>query len=204
MGLIPRRSRTWLTIRSCGGPSATFRSGRFCRVESIRPRRASLASAGRGDLPTFTVSFDDPRFNEGPQAAAVAAELGLPHHDIRVRLDQLPGLVDDYLDCYEQPYADTSGLRQCCCVARSGATCGWRCVEMGGTSVLVATLDTAGSVGHCLPGSGRGCFERLRGGWPAAAIVDVATGLPVGSGNGMRPACTPRSCEAGTSHHWPG
>ena len=87
-------------------PVGTFLSG---GVDSSLVA-ASLASAGRGDLPTFTVSFDDPRFNEGPQAAAVAAELGLPHHDIRVRLDQLPGLVDDYLDCYEQPYADTSGL----------------------------------------------------------------------------------------------
>ena len=87
-------------------PVGTFLSG---GVDSSLVA-ASLASAGRGDLPTFTVSFDDPRFNEGPQAAAVAAELGLAHHDIRVRLDQLPELVDDYLDCYEQPYADTSGL----------------------------------------------------------------------------------------------
>jgi len=87
-------------------PVGTFLSG---GVDSSLVA-ASLASAGRGDLPSFTVSFDDPRFNEGPQAAAVAAQLGLPHHDIRVRLDQLPGLVDDYLDCYEQPYADTSGL----------------------------------------------------------------------------------------------
>mgnify|MGYP002847285403 FL=1 len=87
-------------------PVGTFLSG---GVDSSLVA-ASLASAGRSDLPTFTVSFDDPGFDEGPQAAAIATELNLPHHDIRVQMDQLPGLVDDYLDCYEQPYADTSGL----------------------------------------------------------------------------------------------
>ena len=51
-------------------PVGTFLSG---GVDSSLVA-ASLASAGRGDLPSFTVSFDDPRFNEGPQAAAVAAQ----------------------------------------------------------------------------------------------------------------------------------
>ncbi|MDP7275386.1 MAG: asparagine synthase (glutamine-hydrolyzing) [Planctomycetaceae bacterium] len=87
-------------------PVGTFLSG---GVDSSLVA-ASLASSGHGRLPSFTVSFDEPRFNEGPEAAAVAAQLGLPHRDIRVRIDELPGLVDDYLDCYEQPYADTSGL----------------------------------------------------------------------------------------------
>ena len=87
-------------------PLGTFLSG---GVDSSLVA-AALAEGGRGELPAFTVSFDEPGYNEGPQAAAVADWLGLPHHDIRLQLDTLPQLVDDFLDCYEQPYADTSGL----------------------------------------------------------------------------------------------
>lgn len=71
---------------------------------------AALADGGHRDLPVFTVSFDESRYDEAPHAAAIAAHLGLSHQVISVDLDRLPELVDDYLDCYEQPYADTSGL----------------------------------------------------------------------------------------------
>ena len=87
-------------------PVGTFLSG---GVDSSLVA-AALADSDRSDLPAFTVSFDEPRYNEGPQAAAVAEWLGLPHHDIRLPVESLPQLVDDFLDCYEQPYADTSGI----------------------------------------------------------------------------------------------
>jgi len=71
---------------------------------------ASLAAGGRRELPAFTVSFDESKYDEAPHAAAIASHLGLSHQVISVDLERLPELVDDYLDCYEQPYADTSGL----------------------------------------------------------------------------------------------
>jgi len=71
---------------------------------------ASLAEGGRRDVPVFTVSFAESKYDEAPHAAAIASHLGLSHQVIPVDLEGLPDLVDDYLDCYEQPYADTSGL----------------------------------------------------------------------------------------------
>ncbi len=87
-------------------PLGTFLSG---GVDSSLVA-ASLAANHRKDLPTFTVSFDEADYNEGPFAAGIARHLDLPHRDIRVDLGELPELIDDFLDCYEQPYADTSGL----------------------------------------------------------------------------------------------
>ena len=71
---------------------------------------AQIQASRRPGLPTYTVSFEDSRYNEAPFAARVAEHLGLPNTDIRISARQLPNLVDDYLDCYEQPYADTSGF----------------------------------------------------------------------------------------------
>ncbi len=87
-------------------PLGTFLSG---GVDSSLVA-ASLSALGHGELPVFTVSFDESKYDEAPHAAAIAKHLGLPHQVISVDLDSLPDLVDDYLDCYEQPYADTSGL----------------------------------------------------------------------------------------------
>ena len=87
-------------------PLGTFLSG---GVDSSLVA-ASLAEGGRRDLPVFTVSFDESKYDEAPHAAAIAGHLGLAHQVIPIDLEGLPDLVDDYLDCYEQPYADTSGL----------------------------------------------------------------------------------------------
>ncbi len=87
-------------------PLGTFLSG---GVDSSLVA-ASLAAGGQGQLPVFTVSFDEASHDESLHAEAIAAHLGLTHHVIPVRTSTLPGLLGDFLDCYEQPYADTSGL----------------------------------------------------------------------------------------------
>lgn len=71
---------------------------------------ALLKSTGRSDLPMFTVSFRDGAADESPFAAEVAKHLGLSHRILPLDESRLPELIDDYLDCYEQPYADSSGL----------------------------------------------------------------------------------------------
>lgn len=71
---------------------------------------ALLKSTGRSDLPMFTVSFRDGAADESPFAAEVAKHLGLSHRILPLVESRLPELIDDYLDCYEQPYADSSGL----------------------------------------------------------------------------------------------
>ena len=60
--------------------------------------------------PTFTVGFAARRFDESEHAANIASTLGLRHQRIACPEIDVDGLVDDFIDCYEQPYADTSGL----------------------------------------------------------------------------------------------
>ena len=66
--------------------------------------------AQQDKLPAFTVAFQDEAHDEAASAATTAAELGVPHQIIDIPQSDLPVLAADYLDCYEQPYADTSGL----------------------------------------------------------------------------------------------
>lgn len=71
---------------------------------------AQLKASGNDTVPTFTVAFDDDSHNEAPFAADIARHLGLEQIEIRIDPNSLPEIVDDFVDCYEQPYADSSGL----------------------------------------------------------------------------------------------
>ena len=71
---------------------------------------APLKMTGRSDLPMFTVSFRNDSADEAPFAAKIAKHLNLSHQILPLDEGRLPGLIDDYLDCYEQPFADSSGL----------------------------------------------------------------------------------------------
>ncbi|NQV23061.1 MAG: asparagine synthase (glutamine-hydrolyzing) [Rhodopirellula sp.] len=71
---------------------------------------AQLKASGHDAVPTFTVAFDNESHNEAPYAAAIARHLGLEQIEIRIDPNSLPDLVTDFVDCYEQPYVDSSGL----------------------------------------------------------------------------------------------
>ncbi|MDA0284254.1 MAG: asparagine synthase (glutamine-hydrolyzing) [Planctomycetota bacterium] len=71
---------------------------------------AQLKASGHDTVPTFTVAFDTQSHNEAPFAAEIASYLGLEQIEIRIDPASLPELVSDFVDCYEQPYIDSSGL----------------------------------------------------------------------------------------------
>ncbi len=71
---------------------------------------AQLKASGHDSVPTFTVAFDNASHNEAPFAAEIARHLGLEQIEIKIDPNSLPDLVTDFVDCYEQPYADSSGL----------------------------------------------------------------------------------------------
>lgn len=71
---------------------------------------AYLRCPDEDPTPTFTVAFRDRAHNESAEAAETAAELSLPHQTIEIAEQNLADLAMDFQDCYEQPYADTSGL----------------------------------------------------------------------------------------------
>lgn len=58
---------------------------------------------------TFSIGFDEPEFNEAPDAAAVAAALGTDHHELVVRPD-VEELLEDIVLAFDEPFADSSAI----------------------------------------------------------------------------------------------
>jgi len=68
------------------------------QAESSRPVR------------TFTIGFDDPRYNEAGFAKEVAAHLGTDHTELMVRGDDALEFVTRLPEIYDEPMADSSQL----------------------------------------------------------------------------------------------
>lgn len=62
---------------------------------------------------TFTIGFDDPRYNEAEHAAAVAAHLGTDHTDMRVTPADALALIPTLPTVYDEPFADASQIPTC-------------------------------------------------------------------------------------------
>ena len=58
---------------------------------------------------TFSIGFDDPAYNEAPDAAHVARALGTQHTELIVRPDA-DALVEDVVLGFDEPFADSSAL----------------------------------------------------------------------------------------------
>jgi asparagine synthase (glutamine-hydrolysing) len=70
---------------------------------------AIMAGLSAEPVKTFSIGFDETRFNELPHARRVAARYGCDHHEFEVKpraLDVLPVLVRHY----GEPYADSSAI----------------------------------------------------------------------------------------------
>jgi len=62
---------------------------------------------------TFTVGFDDPRYDESDHAAAVAAHLGTDHTTLRATAQMALDIVPSLPQLYDEPFADSSQLPTC-------------------------------------------------------------------------------------------
>lgn len=58
---------------------------------------------------TFSIGFEDPRFNEAPDAAYVARELGTDHTELILKPDA-DRLIEDVIRACDEPFADSSAL----------------------------------------------------------------------------------------------
>ncbi|MEA2063263.1 MAG: asparagine synthase (glutamine-hydrolyzing) [Gemmatimonadota bacterium] len=70
---------------------------------------AAMSRVGSGKVKTFSIGFDDKKFNELPWARLVAERYGTEHQEFMVRpqaLEVLPVLVERY----GEPYADSSAI----------------------------------------------------------------------------------------------
>ena len=72
------------------------------------------AGAG-GGVKTFTAGFADRRFDERRHAAAVARHLRTDHSELLISPSdyRLPELLDELVDQYDEPFADSSALPTC-------------------------------------------------------------------------------------------
>ena len=70
---------------------------------------ALMAGLSSTPVKTFSIGFDDPRFNELPHARRVAERYGCDHHEFEVHpraIEILPSLAKHY----GEPYADSSAI----------------------------------------------------------------------------------------------
>jgi len=68
---------------------------------------AAMAKLGASPLRTFSIGFEDERFNELPYAKEVAAHLGTEHHEMMVKADAVD-IMPKMIDHLGEPLADNS------------------------------------------------------------------------------------------------
>ena len=70
---------------------------------------ALMAKASGRPVQTFSIGFEEARFNELPHAKRVAGYLGTEHHEFVVRPDAL-GILDKLIWHFDEPFADSSAI----------------------------------------------------------------------------------------------
>ena len=70
---------------------------------------AAMARLGAKPLETFSIGFEDERFNELPFAREVAQHLGTTHHEMMVRADAVD-VMPRMIDHLGEPMADSSAM----------------------------------------------------------------------------------------------
>lgn len=74
---------------------------------------ALMRQLGVSPLRTFSIGFDDPRYDESGHARRVAAHLQTEHHEFRVT-PQSQSLLDSLAWHYDEPFADSSAIPTWC------------------------------------------------------------------------------------------
>jgi asparagine synthase (glutamine-hydrolysing) len=93
-----RRSDVPLGVFLSGGVDSSSVAAALCEVEPAR------------NVHTFSIGFEDPRFDEGPFAREVARFLGTDHHERTFRVDQVYELLPEVATWLDEPFGDASIL----------------------------------------------------------------------------------------------
>ncbi len=70
---------------------------------------ASMALQSREPVKTFSIGFEDAKFNELPYASLVAKKYATDHHEIIVRPDSV-SLVEKLVQHFDEPFGDSSAI----------------------------------------------------------------------------------------------
>lgn len=87
-------------------PLGTFLSGGI--DSSLVTAVASKISQRK--INTFSIGFNEAKYDESEYAAAVAKHLGTNHHTFKVSANDVLELVPSLLDVYDEPFADSSAF----------------------------------------------------------------------------------------------
>ncbi|MBT7952337.1 MAG: asparagine synthase (glutamine-hydrolyzing), partial [Gammaproteobacteria bacterium] len=71
---------------------------------------AQMQKHGSQDALTFSIGFDDPKYNEAVYAKAVAQHLGSRHTELYVGPDQARDIIPALPTFYDEPFADSSQI----------------------------------------------------------------------------------------------
>jgi asparagine synthase (glutamine-hydrolysing) len=71
---------------------------------------AMMQSQSTQRVKTFTIGFDDPRYDESSRARAVAAHLRTDHTELILRPEDVIEAIPDLPTIYDEPFADSSQL----------------------------------------------------------------------------------------------
>jgi asparagine synthase (glutamine-hydrolysing) len=68
-----------------------------------------MAEASSRPVRTFSIGFDDPRYDELEHAGSVARHFGTEHHEFIVKPDAL-AIIDDLIRHFDEPFGDSSAI----------------------------------------------------------------------------------------------
>ena len=87
-------------------PFGTFLSG------GIDSSLVTAIAQSNSDEPvnTFSIGFTESKHNEADYARQVAKHLGTRHHEFTVSEKDAIGMIDQMVDAYDEPFADSSGI----------------------------------------------------------------------------------------------
>lgn len=83
-----------------------------------------------GNIHTFTIGFDDARYNEAHMARKVAEHLGTRHTEFTLDAGDANDMLGHFYDIYDEPFADSSGIPTAI-VSRLAAKAGIKVVLSG-------------------------------------------------------------------------
>lgn len=71
---------------------------------------ASAVKLSGTKINTFSIGFENQKFNEAVYAKKVADYLGTNHHEFTVTVNDALDALDEYMESYGEPFADSSGI----------------------------------------------------------------------------------------------
>ena len=71
---------------------------------------AALLSKSQKNLNTYTIGFEDKKFDESKEAKKVATHIGTNHHEYTCRTEDAMSIIPELPDIYDEPFGDSSGI----------------------------------------------------------------------------------------------